>query len=132
MENQRHDAILTQLGLLREHSLGGSPPRKRRKVTTENDIIQGGLAPSEEFHQHQLTILDELAKSVRGDRKLPCIKAVAGRVAVRLLARVISDLKNKGQGIDPNGAVEHAAHTVHGGVWKDMIAIAGLDRILKA
>lgn len=46
-----------------------------------------------------IAILDQLANKILLGQKLPCVKSISSRVAVQLLARIIRDINNKGQGV---------------------------------
>lgn len=132
MENHRHDAILAQLSLLREQALEGPPPRKKRRVATKNETHSDGFESSEEFRHSQLAILDELRMRVGVSEKLPGLKAIAGRVAVRLLARIINDMKSKGKAINLDNTAGRSTDVVQSGVWKDIVAAVGFNHIMKA
>lgn len=95
IENDRHQAIMVHLEALRNHALAGSPPRKRPKISDE-----AYDETSEALRQDQLAVLDQLANKM-GLQRLPSLKAVAGRVALRLLARAINDMRSKGKGTQP-------------------------------
>lgn len=97
IENDRHDAIMAQLVLLRDHALRGLPPRKRPRVSAEN--MDNGRQSSEALRQNQLVVRDQLAD--RMGIGFPSLKAVAGRLALRLLSRAINDMKDRGKGTTP-------------------------------
>lgn len=100
MEKDRHDAILAELSFLREYALEGLPPRKRSRIEADADSHdESHDSPATPAFQSQFATLAHLARQAGLDQKLPCIKAAASRVAVRLLARVIHEVRNKGQGI---------------------------------
>lgn len=99
-ENNRHDAMVTQLALLREHVLEGRIANKRSRIAGKEN--EGG------HHSQQITqveqtesapTLEQLANKMLLGQKLPCIKSIASRVAVHLLTRIIRDINSKGQGM---------------------------------
>lgn len=94
IEEERHEAFLARLRLLKEHALGVEPPLKKARLDTQVEIL---MPPSGEH----TPVLDQLVSKVGIGQGLPCVKVMASRLAFRLLRRVIIDMKNKGQGTRP-------------------------------